>query len=69
MAFTATTRDVARAFGVSAGTVREWAARGFIPWARMGERGRLRFDLAGVRAALNQRRQVRQKATPAGTTC
>ena len=48
-----TSRDVADSLGVSAESVRVWAAKGLIPTAaRAGERGRRLFDIDAVRKAL-----------------
>jgi excisionase family DNA binding protein len=47
-----TTGQLAKALGVTAPTVRAWVAQELIPAARVGQRGRLRFDLEAVRQAI-----------------
>ncbi len=46
------TADIARAMGVTVGTVRAWAAAGHLPSTRVGPGGRLRFPAAAVKEAI-----------------
>jgi DNA-binding transcriptional MerR regulator len=45
-------RELTAAIGASPATIREWVRRGLVPAARAGDKGRLRFDLAAVRKAI-----------------
>jgi excisionase family DNA binding protein len=56
-----TTGQLAKALGVTAATVRAWVAQELIPAVRVGERGRLRFDLEAVRQAI----EAKAKRQPA----
>lgn len=53
-----TSQQLAAELGYSACTVQAWAKRGEIPSIRHGARGRLRFDLEDVVAALKTPKQT-----------
>lgn len=58
-----TSQDIVRALGVSLRTVQTWAKHNFIPSARVGPRGRLRFDEKAVAEAVRAKASAPQPAS------